>query len=231
LGQSIDEQTLAVHQLGRGSAFQSSLINQNQNICPTTSAFPITSVSTNSNVKSEPFDGPYIANGPGQLAPQRNPIGSEPPHYLVHQTDYVSPLISSVYAPMHGSIHLNPASLGSQHDFGHLDASVQHQQLLPICSTISEETFDGCYSNVGSNNSGMIDELCQSLILHQQELPNTLVKAKNAESAFEFCMAAAEEHINLTIMFAKKIDKFNRISVRTHFHYLWVFILVCFIDG
>ncbi|KAI6191488.1 hypothetical protein M3Y97_00233700 [Aphelenchoides bicaudatus] len=208
LGQSIDEQALAVHQLGRNTAFQHNLLNQNQNICPTTSSFasPLTSVS--SNVKTEPFDG-YISNGPGQLAPQRNTLAAEPPYHLVQQTDYVEPLISSVYAPMHGSIQINPVALSSQPHFGHLDTSSQHQQLLPICS-ITEETFDECYSNASSL---MFDELCRSLIFHQQQLPDTLVKAKSAESAFEFCMTAAEEHINHIILWAKKFDKFNRISM------------------
>lgn len=175
LGQSIDEQ------LGRGSAFQSTLINQN--ICPTTSSFPS---SVANNIKSEPFDGPYISNGPGQLAPQRNTVAAEPPYHLVHQTDYVSPLISSVYAPVHGSIHINPTALSNQQHF--MDASIQHQQLLPICPLPTEETFDECYSNVSSNT--MFDELCQSLIVHQQQLPDTLVKAKSADSAFEFCLIA-----------------------------------------
>lgn len=207
LGQSIDEQALAVHQLGRNTAFQHTLLNQNQNICPTTSSFasPLTSVA--SNVKTEPFDGPYIANGPGQLAPQRNTVAAEPPYHLVHQTDYVEPLISSVYAPMHGSIfQSNPAA-----HFSHIDTSTHHQQLLPICPIVTEETFDECYSNAAS--SLMFDELCRSLVFHQQQLPDTLVKAKAAESAFDFVMTAAEEHINHIILWAKKFDKFNRISV------------------
>lgn len=206
LGQSIDEQTIAVHQLGRGAAFQTTLINQNQNICPTTSSFPANLTSVASNVKSEPFDGPYIANGQGQIALQRNPVASEARYHLVHP-EYVGPLISSVYAPMHGSIHLNPNS----QQFGHLDSSIQHQQLLPTCPLPTEETFDEFYSNITPNN--MFDELCQSLIVHQQQLPDTLAKAKNAESAFEFVLLAAEEHISHIITWAKKFDKFTRISV------------------
>jgi hypothetical protein len=169
-----------------------------------------------SNVKTEPFDGPYIANGPGQLAPQRNTVAAEAPHYLIHQADYAEPLISSVYAPMHGSIHINPATLGSQPHFGHLDSSIQHQQLLPICPIVTEEAFDECYANAAAS-SLMFDELCRSLIFHQQQLPDTLVKAKAADSAFEFCMTVAEEHINHIILWAKKLDKFNRISVSTSF--------------
>jgi hypothetical protein len=211
LGQSFDEQALAVHQLGQNPAFQHTLLNQNQNICPTTSTFTNSLTSVASNVKTEPFDGPYISNGPGQLVPQRNTIATEAPHHLLYQTDYSEPLISSVYAPMHGSIHINPAALSSQPHFGHLDSSIQHQQLLPICPIVTEETFDECYSNAAS--SGMFDELCRSLIFHQQQLPDTLVKAKSADSPFEFCMTTAEEHINHIILWAKKFDKFNRISV------------------
>lgn len=211
LGQSMDEQTLTVNQI-RGSAFHSTLLNQNQNVCPTTSSFVNPLVSAASTVKSESFDG-YIANGPapGQLAPQRNTVAAEPPYHLVHQTDYVEPLISTAYAPMSGPIHINPAILGSQQHFGHLDNSSQHQQLLPICPLVTEENFNECY-NDASPSSIMFEELCQSLIFHQQQLPETLIKAKNTDSSMEFCLVAAEEYINHTITLAKKIDKFNRIS-------------------
>lgn len=111
LGQSIDEQALAVHQLNRSSAFHPTLLNQQ--LCPTTSSFSNPLTSSANNVKSEPFDGPYISNGPGQLAPQRNTLAAEPPYHLVHQSEY-SPLITSVYAPMPGSIHLNSVSLQSK---------------------------------------------------------------------------------------------------------------------
>ncbi|CAD5235762.1 unnamed protein product [Bursaphelenchus xylophilus] len=160
---------------------------------------PITTANSNS-VKSEPFDGPYLASASGHLAPQGNPLAAEPPYHLVHPTDYsttAAAVAAAAYQPM-----LPMTSLNHQQFLG--------ENQMPLCLPPSETAIaEGYYSG---NSGRMFQEMINAVENHRAAMLSLEKAKKDSADAFDFLILAAEEHLSEVVNWAKSIRKFNDLS-------------------
>ncbi|CAD5228354.1 unnamed protein product [Bursaphelenchus okinawaensis] len=157
---------------------------------------PVTSAMLQNSVKSEPFDGPYIASASGQLAPQGNPLAAEPPYHLVHSSDY-STTAAAVAAAYH-----QPMLPMTSHQF------ISDTQ-MPICALPSEAVIIDEYYN--GNSARMFQDMITAVTQHRNAMI-TLKNAKEASDSLDFLIKAVDEHLSEVINWTNSIRKFSSNS-------------------